>query len=268
MKTILITGSTDGIGLETAKKLLSMGHRVLIHGRSPDKIKKVEEELKTLSPDRVIETYTADLLSMREVERLAREVAAKHKTIDILINNAGIYRVSDPITKKGLDARFVVNTIAPYYLTKLLLAIMEKEGRVINLSSAAQSSLDIKALLGDKTLDDSEAYAQSKLGLTMWSHRLGSELRENGPAVIAVNPRSFLGSKMVKEAYGITGNDLSIGADILARTSLSDEFRDAGGRYFDNDVGDFATPHPDTFDAKKVDSFMTAMESLLEKVLI
>jgi short-subunit dehydrogenase len=56
-KTILITGSTDGIGLETAKILVSQGHRVLLHGRNPAKLKAVEKTLSGLAGDDGIETY-------------------------------------------------------------------------------------------------------------------------------------------------------------------------------------------------------------------
>ena len=145
--------------------------------------------------------------------------------------------------------------------------MINKRGRVINLSSAAQAPVEVEAMLGEKVLDDSEAYAQSKLGITMWSHRLGTELRDEGPVIVAVNPKSFLGSKMVKEAYGVAGGDLSIGADILSRASLADEFIGAGGRYYDNDIEDFTLPHPDTFDLQKVDEVVEVIEKLLREVL-
>lgn len=265
-KTILMTGSTDGIGLETAKILVSQGHRVLLHGRNPNKLAAVETTLSGLSGDGATESYVADLSSLVNVETLAQNVAVKHNTLDVLINNAGVYRASEPITPDGLDIRFAVNAIAPYLLTQRLLPRLGTTGRVINLSSAAQSSVNPQALTGQVRLSDGMAYAQSKLALTMWSRSLGLSCKEQGPAIIAVNPGSMLGSKMVKQAFGVTGGDIRIGADILCRAALTDEFASASGQYFDNDTGQFAAPHPDALDSKKTQSVIYMIETVIEEI--
>jgi NAD(P)-dependent dehydrogenase (short-subunit alcohol dehydrogenase family) len=236
-KTILITGSTDGIGLETAKMLVSLGHNVLLHGRSPAKLENVERALSAIADGGQVESYVADLSRMADVEALAKAVAEKHAKLDVLINNAGVFTATDPITHDGLDVRFAVNTLAPYLLTKRLLPLIESSGRVINLSSAAQAPVDPEAFVGRVKLPDGTAYAQSKLAITMWSRSMALSLKDDGPAIIAVNPRSMLGSKMVKQAYGVAGGDLRIGAEILCRAALSDEFAAASGQYFDNDIG-------------------------------
>jgi hypothetical protein len=88
--------------------------------------------------------------------------------------------------------------------------------------------------------------------------------KDDGPAVIAVNPASFLGSKMVRMAYGMEGKDLSIGADILTRAALSDEFSDASGKYYDNDIGQFTSPHPDALNVQKCEKVVSAIETILE----
>lgn len=121
LKTILITGSTDGIGLETAKMLVDQGHHVLLHGRNREKLKIVQEKLTTPGKDINPEIYVADLSVISDVEALAQAIAAKHTRLDILINNAGVYNTPNPITQDGLDVRFVVNAIAPYLLTQRLL---------------------------------------------------------------------------------------------------------------------------------------------------
>lgn len=263
-KIVLVTGSTDGIGLETAKKLISLGHQVLLHGRNVKKLDDVRQTLSSNSEGANIESYVADLSDMAQVEDLAQAITAKHQKLDVLINNAGVFKVPNPITTEGLDVRFVVNTIAPYLLTKRLLPIMSNESRVINLSSAAQASVDIDALFGKRRLDDSQAYAQSKLALTMWSRQLALSLGDQGPAIVAVNPGSFLGSKMVKEAYGSDGKDLGIGADILTRAAIDAEFANSSGKYFDNDAGRFASPHLDALDETRTVQLVAAIESIFE----
>ena len=143
------------------------------------------------------------------------------------------------------------------------LPLLGTSGRVVSLSSAAQSPVDLDALSGRVSLSDNEAYAQSKLGLTMWSRSLALSLGDNGPVLVAVNPGSFLGSKMVKEAYGREGKDLSIGAEILTRAALSDEFADASGKYYDNDSGRFASPHRDALDDNKLRELVRVIEAQL-----
>lgn len=86
---------------------------------------------------------------------------------------------------------------------------MNNEARIVNLSSAAQAPVSLDTIRGQQVLSDNEAYAQSKLALTIWSQELGKSTQN--PMIVSVNPASFLASKMVKSAYGIAGNDLSIG---------------------------------------------------------
>lgn len=263
-KTILITGSTDGIGLAAAKLLVKDGHRVLLHGRSQAKLRNAEKELSAAAGEGRVEGYLADLSRMTDVEALAEAVAKKHKTLDVLINNAGVFGTPDPVTQDGLDVRFAVNTIAPYLLTQRLMPLLGAKARVINLSSAAQAPVNLKALAGQGSrLSDNAAYAQSKLALTMWSYSLAQSLKNNGPVIVAVNPGSLLATKMVKDAYGVAGADIGIGAEILVRAALDDEFASASGKYFDNDQGQFAPPHRDALDARKSNEVVRAIETIL-----
>ena len=262
-KTILITGATDGIGLETAKMMAPNGHTLLLHGRNPEKLQAAANTVSSIEGSGEIKTYRADLSNLSEVETMADAVRADFDKIDVLINNAGVFKMSNPLTHDGYDARFIVNVAAPFMLTKALLPILGSDGRVVNLSSAAQAPVDVTRFLSKQSFSDSDAYAQSKLALTMWSFEMAKELGADGPMIVAVNPASFLGSKMVKEAYGQEGHDLSIGADILTRTALSDEFANASGRYYDNDSKSFAQPHPDALDSAKNKCVIEAIEQLI-----
>lgn len=262
-KTILITGATDGIGLEAAKLLAASGHHLLLHGRNQAKLAKAVDAVQ--GGEGRVEEYVADFSRIAEVESLADAVLEHQDSLDVLINNAGVFRTENPITEDGLDVRFAVNTIAPFFLTRRLLPLLGASSRVINLSSAAQASVDLRALAGEVQLSDNAAYAQSKLALTMWSRALALSLAKSGPSVVAVNPGSMLGTKMVKDAYGVAGGDVGIGADILYRAALSDEFATASGKYFDNDAGRFARPHADALDASKSADVVHAIEAILAK---
>ena len=260
-KTILITGATDGIGFETAKLLVGDGHRVLLHGRSAGKLDTARDQLSA-GPGQV-ETYRADLARLDEVAALADDVSQAHDRLDVLINNAGVFRTAQELTPDGQDVRFVVNTIAPYLLTKRLLPLIGIVGRVVNLSSAAQAPVDLEALAGRKRLDAMAAYSQSKLAITMWSRQMAADLGAAGPVIVSVNPGSLLASKMVRDGFGVPGKDIGIGARILVRAALSDDFAAASGKYFDNDAGVFADPHPAALDGERAQALMHALDGLL-----
>lgn len=259
-KTILVTGATDGIGLLTAKTLAADGHHVLLHGRNAAKLEKAAQEVGGNA-----ETYLADLSKIADVYALAADIRKNHNNLDVIINNAGVLKTPNPITDQGYDIRFVVNTVAPYILTRELLSILPKDGRVVNLSSAAQAPVDLDALQGGKPIDDMAAYAQSKLAITIWSQDMAKQLPD-GPVILAVNPGSLLASKMVKEGFGVAGNDLQIGADILIQASLDRRFADASGSYFDNDSRAFAPPHPAASDTSHCDAVMQGIQTAVDNL--
>lgn len=259
-KTILITGATDGIGLLTAKTLAAAGHRVLLHGRNQEKLDKAASDVGGET-----ETYTADLSRMDDVHALAAEIRKQHTQLDAVINNAGVLKTAQTQTADGYDVRFMVNTFAPYALTRALLPILSTEARIVNLSSAAQATVDLDALNGRKQLDDMEAYAQSKLAITIWSREMAKELVD-GPVVVAVNPGSLLASKMVKEGFGVEGKDLQIGADILCKAATDASFSDASGKYFDNDSGAFAPPHAAALNPGHCEEVMQGIEAVVAKL--
>ncbi len=258
-KTILITGSTDGIGLLTAQKLAADGHKVLLHGRS---LPKLESAAADVGGD--VETYAADLSDLSAVRELAENIRAKHDRLDVLINNAGVLKAPQTVLENGQDIRFVVNTLAPYLLTELLLPVIPADGRIVNLSSAAQAPVNIKAMQGNVPLADMDAYAQSKLAITIWTREWAKSL-SNAPVMVAVNPGSLLASKMVKEGFGLAGNDINIGADILIDAALGARFAEAAGAYFDNDSGAFANPHAAALDKAHAADVMTTIRTLISQ---
>ncbi len=265
-KIILITGATDGIGRETARRLSADGHHLLLHGRSVPKLAATAEELRNRYGAKSVETYQADFSALDQVARLGLILREKHHCIDVLINNAGVFKTVHAAASDGVDLRFVVNAFAPALLAQLLLPILPADGRVVNLSSAAQASVEFAAPGAKRRLKAMDAYAQSKLALTMWSQAFAKE-RPNGPVSVAVNPGSLLATKMVRKGFGVAGNDIGIGADILVQAALSDEFADATGRYFDNDVGAFTSPHPDAADPSKVGRVVGMVEDRIAEYL-
>lgn len=262
-RTILITGSTDGIGRLAARHLAKAGHTVWVHGRNADKVARTAASIQD-EAGREVHTVVADLADLDAVRRMGEELQERMPGLDTLINNAGVYRAPRPLTACGLDLRFVVNYLAPFVLTHRLLPLLQRspDGRVINVSSAAQSPVSLRALRGEVRLSEYEAYAQSKLALTMWSVWLAG--RHPDLTVIPVNPGSLLDTKMVREAFGHARAPAHMGADILCWLAVDETARSHSGQFYDNDLGAFTLPHPDARDAHKVARLIQATEEVLQ----
>lgn len=263
MKTILITGSTDGIGKLTALKLAKEGHEIYLHGRSEDKLNAVIGELKEASNNKNIKGFIADFSDLNAVRQMAKQINKDVYKLDILINNAGIYKTATNKTKDGLDIRMAVNYLAPFILTENIISVLEKatEPRIINLSSAAQSTVQKGVLSGDATVNASESYAQSKLALTMWSFSFAKQ--HPNITTIAVNPGSLLNTKMANEAYGQHWSPAEKGVDILYDLAVSERHKSQSGTYFDNDRGSYNNAHPDAYAEDKVKLLVTLTERIV-----
>lgn len=302
-KNILITGSTDGIGKLAAIKLAQLGHNVYLHGRDASKLADVIAEVKAAAIQAnqqanqqvIIDGFVADFSQLSDVKSMADAVIKKFTAaglhLDVLINNAGVFKVANTQTPEGFDVRFVVNYFAPYLLTRALLPLMSKSAieasnaaptannslpaRIVNLSSAAQQAVSAQALAGQKQLSDQDAYAQSKLALTMWSMALAEQVATDNINVIAVNPGSLLNTRMANDAYGQHWSSADKGADILVALAVSDEFANETGRYFDNDIkgehgdkrGAFGTPHNDASNKSAIEQLIQNTEQILTPAL-
>ena len=264
MKTIVITGSTDGIGKLAAKKLAMAGHHVVLHGRNQQKLEQTISELKSTTNNNKLSGIISDLSDVGSIRSMAVKISQKHPSIDVLINNAGVYHSALPQNPKGMDMRFAVNYLAPYILTHALVPVLQKGNspRVINLSSAAQQSVSMEAFLGQEPISPQSAYAQSKLALTMWSFYFAQENPDI--TTIAVNPGSLLNTKMVKEAFGQHWSPADKGARILFDLAILEKYAPSNGKYFDNDRGAFNKAHLDAYDKAKIKQLISATEKMIQ----
>jgi len=263
MKTIFITGSTDGIGKLAAIQLAKDGHQIYIHGRNNEKLNQVVAEIKQLTNNQNIKGLVADFSDLSAIQSMAKDMNEDLTKIDVLINNAGVFKSENPTNKDGHDLRYVVNYFAPFVLTRDLLPLLQKgtNPRLINLSSAAQSPIDYDVIEGKKQAPQQATYAQSKLALTMWSFHLSKTLQNI--AVIAVNPGSLLNTNMVREAYGHSWSSADKGAQILYDLAVGDEHEGINGKYFDNDKGSYGQAHDDAYDEEKINILIKKSKELL-----
>eukprot|EP00667_Euglena_gracilis_P013717 EG_transcript_14155 len=169
-RVFVVTGATDGIGKFTAEQLAGTGATVAVHGRNPQKVQAVVQELAKLTNNGKLRGFVADLSSLAEVRRLGQELAAAYPVIDGLLNNAGTfagdYTGKRRVTVDGNEYSLAVNVLAPFLLTSLLWDNVQRapQGRVVITSSISQGSADkLSDLQCEKGWDSHTAYELSKL---------------------------------------------------------------------------------------------------------
>jgi len=264
-KTIFITGSTDGIGKLTAISLAQQGHTIYLHGRNKEKLDRVIHEIKSITNNESIDGFIGDLSEISQVKQLALDVSERVDSLDVIINNAGVYKSAKDYNAHQIDMRFMVNYIAPFLLTTELLTLLVRstDPRIINLSSAAQAPVSMGALQGGQSVNTHQSYAQSKLALTMWSMALAKTHPDL--TVIPVNPGSLLNTKMVREGFGHTRSSADVGADILTYLATADDLKKYSGVYYDNDLGSFSRAHEDAYNDEKINNLIENKNHLINQ---
>jgi NAD(P)-dependent dehydrogenase (short-subunit alcohol dehydrogenase family) len=237
-KTVLITGSTDGVGREAARMLGAAGATVIVHGRDRERGAQVLEELRAGgSPAAVF--YPADLSSFADVHALADTVKAHHPRLDMLINNAGVgFGPEGAERETSADAhelRFAVNYLAGFVLTRLLLPLLEASApsRIVNVASIGQRAIDFEDVMLERDYSGARAYMQSKLAQIMFTFDLARELEGTGVTVNALHPATFMDTRMVREAGVAPRNSVAEGARAIVHLAASEDTEGLTGHYFD-----------------------------------
>ena len=233
-KTVLITGSTDGVGRLVATKLGEAGARVLVHGRDRDRGQRVTSEIRASGG--TAEFLAADLGSLAEVRRLADVVRQTEDRLDILINNAGIGSAgtSRETSADGHEARFAVNYLAGFALTHLLLPLIRGSApaRIVNVASAGQQAIDFDDVMLTRGYNGTRAYCQSKLAQIMFTIDLADELARSGVTVNALHPATYMNTTMVRRAGVTPMSSVEEGAEAILNLAVAPGLEERSGRYF------------------------------------
>jgi NAD(P)-dependent dehydrogenase (short-subunit alcohol dehydrogenase family) len=236
-KTVLVTGSTDGVGRYVAAKLAAAGATVLIHGRDRDRAKTLADDIRRAGRGEAI-FYPADLSSLAGARQLAGAVLADHKRLDVFISNAGIGSRTQGAERResadGYELRFAVNYLSGFLLAHLLLPLLKASApsRIVNVASLGQHPIDFDDVMLTKDYTGSRAYAQSKLAQIMFTIDLARELEGSGVTVNSLHPATYMDTTMVREG-GITPiSTVGQGGDAILHLVAGDDMAGKTGLFF------------------------------------
>ncbi len=248
--TVLVTGSTDGLGRLLAERLGATGANVLLHGRNRARGEQVRRAVEAAGGTPTF--YLADLASLAEVHRLAEAIRRDHHRLKLLINNAGLgfgpRGQPRQTSADGHELRFAVNYLAPVLLTNLLLPLLEADApaRIVNVASAGQQQIDFNDPMLTRGYTGQRAYRQSKLAMIMWTLDLAEELKARGITVNALHPATFMDTHMVHESGLPPASTVDEGGDAVMHLALSRDLEGWTGLYFNG--LERARPDPQAFD--------------------
>jgi retinol dehydrogenase-14 len=190
-KTIVVTGATNGIGLEAAQQLAAQGHHLVLVGRSPEKLAHAAD-LVTAAGAASVDTLVADFSSLDSVRGLAKELRSRLDRIDVLVNNAGGVHDKRTLTADGHESTFAINHLAGFLLTEQVkdLVVAAAPSRIVFTSSVGHYSatMDFDDLGYQHGYTIMKAYGRSKLANVLYARSLAAELEDAGVTVNALHP--------------------------------------------------------------------------------
>jgi NAD(P)-dependent dehydrogenase (short-subunit alcohol dehydrogenase family) len=189
-RTIVITGANTGVGLETAKMLAARGATVVLACRDPGRARQAKERIMAAAPGARLDAITLDLASLASVRAAATELASRHHTVDVLINNAGVMWVPKSETADGFEMHFGTNHLGHFAFTGLVLDLLlpVAGSRVVVLSSPAHRAgrIEFDDLPYNRQFRRNAAYSRSKLANLLFAQMLQEKLSQAHAPTIAV----------------------------------------------------------------------------------
>jgi NAD(P)-dependent dehydrogenase (short-subunit alcohol dehydrogenase family) len=232
--TVLITGATSGLGTGVAAALAAAGHRIIVHGRDPDRVART---VATLGPD--AEPAVADLASLAETAALAERIAGSHDRLDVLINNAAVGfgppGEARALSRDGHELRMAVNYLAPVVLTRALLPLLRASApsRVVNVGSLGQVPFAPEDFEFESGYNGIAAYRRSKLAFSAFTFDLADELRGSGVTVNCLHPASMMPTAMVLESRMPPMSTIAEGVAATVRLATDPALVTTTGEFYD-----------------------------------
>lgn len=231
MKTILITGATDGLGKAVAIDLAKKGHKLLLHGRNQERGKALCAELGQYTESENIRYYNADFLDLAQIKRFCKEILGNEERLDVLINNAGLGIESTRRESKDRnEALWQVNYLGTYIPTKLLKPLLSKSSpaRIVNVASAGQAPVNFDDINQEQMWTGHQGYCQSKLAQIMLGMALAPEYEKEGITINSLHPASMMPTKIVKSPI----DSVAEGVEATVRLAVGKSVEGVTGKYW------------------------------------
>jgi NAD(P)-dependent dehydrogenase (short-subunit alcohol dehydrogenase family) len=244
-KTVVITGATSGIGEVAALTLAKMGARIVAVARSRQRGEATLAQLRSSAPGIAHAIHIADLLRLKEMKRVAAQIADQESRVDVLINNAGAIFATRQLTEDGLERTFALNHMAYFVVTDGLRERLLASGpaRIINTASAAHlgANLDFDDLQSAKSYIAMKTYGRSKLCNILFTRELARRLRGSGVTTNCLHP-GFVATRFGDQSGGLISRFVWLakffamsptkGARTIVYLASSPEVAEATGQYF------------------------------------
>lgn len=241
-KIAIITGSTSGIGKETAKALADEGMHLVLPVRNMEKGEILKKELEKTTGNTNVALFQCDLESLDSIRAFVAAFKEKYESLHLLINNAGVWFSKRELTKDGYEKNFAVNHLAHFLLTVELLELLKKNthARIINVSSEAHkfSRMNFDDLQSEKSFSSFKAYGQSKLANILFTRHLAKLLTGTGvtanclhPGVVSTNLFDKMNGFM-KSVFKLFMTTPQKGATTTIYLALSEEVKSKTALYF------------------------------------
>ena len=244
-KIVLITGATSGIGKATATALANLGATIVFTTRDNAKGAATREDITRLTGNNNIEMVHCDLASFESIRACCAEFTEKYQQLHVLINNAGTWDFKRRESKDGIENIFATNFLAPFLMTTLLLDVLKQSApsRIISLSSGLHSgTINFDDIEFKRKFSGFKAYAQSKLGIILFTRLLAKNLEGTGVTVNCVHPgmvKTDLGrdaGTISRGMFKVMGVDPAKGAETSIYLSSTPDLKTTGEYWFKKEV--------------------------------
>lgn len=257
MKNVMITGANSGLGFETAKRIASdKNYAIILACRNQERAQEAQQKIIQETNNPNVSVQILDTSSLSSVRHCVEDLKDKNVHLYALVNNAGISGMHEGITSEGFELVFATNYLGHYLLTMELLNSMDKNGRIINVTSDMHNppggiTWNGADYIAYEAKKDRHRYSYSKLCNILFTYKLSDELQKHGNdiTVNCFNPgfmadthfagphggsaRGFMVRKTMPERYG----NLEDSSKVLADLVTNSDFNKISGAYFDRTNG-------------------------------
>ena len=242
-KVFVITGATSGIGKALAMDLAKTGEVLVMVARAVERGNAALQEIRLATQNFNISLELCDLANLSSVRNLAEILKSKYEKIDVLINNAGVYKRKREVTVDGFEEMFAANHLGPFLLTNLLLELLQSavqangSARVLNITAPSTVQLNFDDLQGERNFNSLTAFGATKMANLLFTFALARRLENTGITVNAIHP-GLARSRLMKEAFAplrlfswLMARSADKVSEIIVQAALAPEFEKTTGKF-------------------------------------